>query len=60
MIETENGDVLIKFEDYHILSMRTYCVINDGKHIIMTTVDYVKNQKHCRKVFKHILESEEK
>ena len=55
-METENGDVLIKFKDYHILSMQVYCVIENNKHIIKTTVDYVKNQKHCRKIFENILE----
>jgi hypothetical protein len=37
--------------------MQTYCVIKDGKHIITTIVDYVKNQKHYRKVFENNLES---
>ena len=57
MIETQYGDILIECEDYHILSMQTYCVIKDDKHIITTTVDYVKNQKHYRKVFENSLES---
>ena len=56
MIEAEEGDVLFECEDYHILSMKTFCIIKDNKHIITTTVDYVRNQKHYRKVFENILE----
>lgn len=56
MIETKEGDILYKYEDYHILSMQTFCIIEDNKHIITTIVDYVKNQKHYRKVFENILE----
>lgn len=55
-----NRDILYKCEAYHILSMQTYCVIKDGKHIITTIVDYVKNQKHYRKTFENILESKGK
>lgn len=57
IFETEEGDILYKCEDYHILGMQTYCVIKDNKHIITTIVDYVRNQKHYRKVFENILES---
>lgn len=57
IFETEEGDILYKCEDYHILSMQTYCVIKDNKHIITTIVDYVRNQKHYRKEYKNILES---
>lgn len=57
MFETEEGDILYKCEDYHILKLQTYCVIKDGKHIITTVVDYVRNQKHYRKVFENVLES---
>ena len=57
MIETIEGDILFPVEeDYHILSMQTYCVIKDNKHIITTIVDYVKNQKHYRRIFENILE----
>ena len=57
MIETEEGDILYKCEDYHILRMWCYCRIDENdKHIITTIVDYVKNQKHYRKVFENILE----
>jgi hypothetical protein len=58
IFETEEGDILYKCEDYHILSIQTYCVIKDNKHIIITIVDYVRNQKHYRKVFENILEKE--
>lgn len=58
IFETEEGDILYKCEDYHILSMQTYCVIKDDKHIITTIVDYVRNQKHYRKVFENVLEKE--
>ena len=58
MIETVNGDILVKFEDYHILDIKTFCLIEDDKHVIKTIVDYVKNQKHYRKVFENILEGE--
>lgn len=58
IFETEEGDILYECEDYHILSIQTYCVIKDNKHIIITTVDYVRNQKHYRKVFENILEKE--
>lgn len=57
IFETEEGDILYKCEDYHILSMQTYCVIKDNKHIITTIVDYVRNQKHYRKEYKNILEN---
>lgn len=57
IFEKEEVDILYKCEDYHILSMQTYCVIKDDKHIITTIVDYVRNQKHYRKVFENILES---
>lgn len=57
MIETIEGDILFPIEkDYHILSMKTYCVIKDNKHIITTIVDYVKNQKHYRRIFENALE----
>ena len=60
MVETEEGDVLFpKYENYHILSMQTYCLIKDNKHIITTIVDYVKEQKHYRKIFENILEGDE-
>lgn len=55
--ETEEGDILIKCKNYYILNMQVYCLIKDGKHIIRTIVDYVKNQKHYRKVFENILEN---
>lgn len=59
MIETEKGDVLFpECEDYHILSMQTYYLIKDNKHIITTIVDYVKEQKHYKKVFENVLEEE--
>lgn len=57
IFETEEGNILYKCEDYHILSMQIYCVIKDNKHIITTIVDYVKNQKHYRKVYENVLES---
>lgn len=58
MIETEEGDILFPEEkDYHILSMQCYCRIDEnGKHIMTTIVDYVRNQKHYRKVFENVLE----
>ena len=58
MIETTEGDILFPVEeDYHILSMQCYCRIDrDNKHIITTIVDYVKEQKHYRKVYENILE----
>lgn len=58
MIETIEGDILFPVtEDYHILSMQCYCRIDrDNKHIITTIVDYVKKQKHYRKVYENILE----
>lgn len=57
MIETEEGDILIEYEDYHILSMQCYCRIDENnKHIITTIVDYAKDKKHYRKVFENILE----
>lgn len=59
MIFKEEGDILYKCEDYHILSMQVYCVIEDNKHKIKTIVDYVKNQKHCRKIYVNILEEQE-
>lgn len=49
--------ILYNYEDYHILSMETYCIIKDKKHIITTIVNYVKNKKPYRKVFKNILEN---
>lgn len=59
MIETVNGDILVKFEDYHLLSIQAYCRIDENnKHIITTIVDYVKNQKHYRKIFENILEGD--
>lgn len=60
MIETEEGDILFPVtEDYHILSMQCYCRIDENnKHIITTIVDYVRNQKHYKKVFENILEGE--
>ena len=60
MIETEEGDILFPAtEDYHILSMQCYCRIDENnKHIITTIVDYVRNQKHYKKVFENILEGE--
>ena len=58
IFETEKGDILYECEDYHILSMQTYCVIKDGKHIITTVVDYVRKQKHYIKMFENILEKE--
>ena len=58
--EDEKGNVLCKCEDYHILNIETHCLIRDNKHKIITIVDYVRNQKHCRKVFENILEEEEK
>ena len=57
VFETEEGDILYECEEYHILSLKTYCVIKDDKHIITTIVDYVRNQKHYRKIFENILES---
>ena len=57
IFETEEGDILYECEDYHILNMQIDYVIKDGKHIIFTTVDYVRNQKHCRKIFKNNLEN---
>lgn len=59
MIETVDGDVLIKYENYHILSMQVFCVTEDNKHKIKTIVDYVKNQKHYRKVYENVLEERE-
>lgn len=56
MIETEYGDILFKCEDYGILRMQTYCLIKDNLHKIITIVDYVKNQKHYRKIYENILE----
>lgn len=57
MIETVEGDILFPIEeDYHILSMKAHCIIKDNKHIIKTIVDYVKNQKHYRRIFENILE----
>lgn len=59
MIETIEGDILFPVEkDYHILSMQTFCIIEDNKHKIKTIVDYVKEQKHYRKVFENVLEGE--
>ena len=59
IFETEEGDILYECGDYHILSIQAYCRIDkDNKHIITTIVDYVKNQKHYRKVFENILEKE--
>lgn len=60
MIETEEGDILFPVtEDYHILSMKCYCRIDENnKHIITTIVDYVRNQKHYKKVFENMLEGE--
>lgn len=53
------GDVLFpECENYHILSMQTYCLIKNNKHIITTIVDYVKEQKHYRKIFENVLEEE--
>ena len=52
IFETEEGDILYECEDYHLLDIKSYCRIDeDNKHIITTIVDYVKNQKHYRKVF---------
>lgn len=56
MKETKYGDVLIKYEDYHILNMQVFCVIEDNKHKIKTIVDYVKNQKYYRKIYENVLE----
>lgn len=59
MIETEEGDILYECDDYHLLDIKSYCRIDkDNKHIITTIVDYVKEQKHYRKVFENILEGE--
>ena len=58
MIETVNGDILVECEDYHLLDIQTFCLIKDDKHVITTIVDYVKNQKHYRKVFENILEGD--
>lgn len=60
MIETKDGDILFPVtEDYHILSMQSYCIIDENnKHIITTIVDYAKDKKHYRKVFKNMLEGE--
>ena len=60
MIETQYGDVLIECEDYYILSMKVFCLIEDNKHKIKTIVDYVKNQKHYRKIYENILEGDNK
>lgn len=58
IFETEEGDILYKCEDYHILNMQLYCRIDENnKHIITSIVDYVRNQKHYRKIFENILES---
>ena len=57
IFETEEVDILYECADYHILSMQTYCMIKDNKHIIKTIVEYVRNQKRYRKVFENILES---
>ena len=58
IFETEEGNILYKCKDYHILRMQCYCRIDrDNKHIITTIVDYVRNQKHYRKIFENILES---
>lgn len=60
MIETIEGDILFPVkEDYDILSMKTYCLIEDNKHKIKTIIDYVRNQKHYRKIFENILEGDE-
>ncbi len=59
IFETEEGDILYKCEDYHILSMKVWCIIKDNKHIIQTIVDYVRNQKHYRKIFENVLEKGE-
>lgn len=59
MIETVDGDVLIKCENYHILSMQVFCIIEDNIHKIKTIVDYVKNKKHYRKVYENVLEEQE-
>lgn len=57
MIETEEGNILYECKDYHLLNIQSYCRIDkDNKHIITTIVDYVKKQKHYRKVFENILE----
>lgn len=58
MIETEEGDILFpECENYHILSMQCYCRIDENnKHIITTIVDYVKEQKHYKKIFENVLE----
>ena len=60
MIETKDGDILFPVtEDYHILSIQSYCIIDENnKHIITTIVDYAKDKKHYRKVFKNMLEGE--
>ena len=59
IFETEEGDILYKCEDYHLLNIQSYCRIDkNNKHIITTIVDYVRNQKHYRKVFENILEKE--
>lgn len=59
IFETEEGDILYKCEDYYILRIQSYCRIDkDNKHIITTIVDYVRNQKHYRKIFENILEKE--
>lgn len=61
MIETIEGDILFPVEkDYHILSMQCYCRVDENnKHIITTIVNYVKDQKHYRKMFENILEGDE-
>lgn len=58
IFETQEGDILYEYEDYHLLDIQSYCRIDkDNKHIITTIVDYVRNQKRYRKVFENILES---
>ena len=59
MKEKVYGDILFEYEDYHILSIQVFCVIEDNKHKIKTIVDYVKNKKHYRKVYENILEEQE-
>lgn len=57
MKEKEYEDILFECEDYHLLRMWCYCRIDENdKHIITTVVDYVKNKKHCRKVYENVLE----
>lgn len=59
ILEKVDRDVLYKCEDYHILSMQAFCIIKDNKHIIQTIVDYVRNQKHYRKIFENVLDKVE-